>query len=87
MTIEGKEGLGSMYGVVDSMRNMTRAMEELLEFLPQDYVWPTNVNVSPFSVYAEWGRDSSKDPDGGVRLARRQLRGRGDERELSARLA
>ena len=64
MTIEGKESLGSMYGVVDSMRNMTQAMEELLEFLPQDYVWPTHVNVSPFSVYAEWGRDSSKDQMG-----------------------
>ena len=56
MDIENSPGHGSMFGVVDSMRNITSAMEELLRFLPNKFVWPTIVTVSPFSVYVEWGR-------------------------------
>ena len=59
MPIENANGHGSMYGVVDSMHNMTDAMEALLLHLPADFVWPTIFNVSPFSAYAEWGRDDS----------------------------
>ena len=55
MSIENNSGYGSMYGVVDSMRNMTSAMEQLLQFLPENFVWPTIATVSPFSVYLEWG--------------------------------
>ena len=61
MGIENSTDHGSMFGVVDSMQNMTRAMEELLQFLPRDFVWPTNVSVSTFMVYAEWGRDDSRE--------------------------
>lgn len=50
---------GSMFGIVASMGNMTQAFEELLRFLPKDFVWPTILNVTPFSVYAEWGRDDT----------------------------
>ena len=37
MDIENSPGHGSMFGVVDSMRNMTSAMEELLRFLPNKF--------------------------------------------------
>ena len=37
--IENVDGRGSMYGVVDSMRQLTRAFEELLKFLPADFMW------------------------------------------------
>ena len=50
-----------MFGVVDSMRNMADAMDELLRFLPEKFVWPTVINASPFSVIAEWGRDNFTD--------------------------
>ena len=53
------QAYGSMFGVTASMRNMTEAFEGLLQFLPKDFVWPTMVNVSTFSVYAEWGRLSA----------------------------
>ena len=56
MSIESRGGYGSIYGVVDSMRNMTCAMEQLLRFLPENFVWPTIATVSPFSVYWEWGQ-------------------------------
>ena len=52
---------GSMFGVTASMRNMTEAFEELLQFLPKEFVWPTIMDVSTFSAYAEWGRDSTED--------------------------
>ncbi len=64
MAIENSEGYGSMFGVVDGMRYMTNAMEELLRFLPKDFVWPTIMEVSPFSVYAEWGRDDTQEKTG-----------------------
>ena len=50
------QGQGSMFGVVSSMRNMIQAFEELLRFLPDNFIWPTILEVSPFSAYAEWGR-------------------------------
>ena len=56
MSVEGTQGNGSMYGAVDCLRNMSQAMEELLAHLPANFVWPTIVNVSPFSVYVEWGQ-------------------------------
>lgn len=59
MSVEGTQGNGSMYGAVDCLRNMSQAMEELLAHLPANFVWPTIVNVSPFSVYVEWGRRES----------------------------
>lgn len=58
-TIENVDGRGSMYGVVDSMRQLTRTFEELLKFLPTDFVWPTLIGVGPFSSYVEWGRDDA----------------------------
>ena len=48
---------GSMYGLVDSMRHLTKAFEELLDFLPPDFVWPTQMGIGPYSIYVEWGRD------------------------------
>lgn len=63
MNIEGVDGRGSMYGVVDGLRNMTAALESLLEFLPENFVWPTICQASPFSVYAEWGRDDTTQRD------------------------
>ena len=54
MNLEGSPGHGSMFGVVDSMSNLAKAMEDLLRFLPADFVWPTIVKVSPFSIYIEW---------------------------------
>ena len=64
MAIENSQGHGSMFGVVDSLRNMTNAMEQLLQFLPEDFVWPTILDVSPYSVYAEWGRDNTEEGTG-----------------------
>ncbi len=61
------QGHGSMFGVTGSMRNMTEAFEGLLQFLPKDFVWPTMVDVSTFSVYAEWGRNSA-DVDAAVEV-------------------
>ena len=61
MSIENSPKHGSMFGVVDSMRNMTQAMEELLQHLPENFVWPTTVTVSPFSVYVEWGRENTEE--------------------------
>ena len=69
MTIENSDGNGSMFGVVDSLNNLASAMTELLKFLPQDFVWPTIQDVSPFSAYAEWGRDdTTEDMDKSVWL-------------------
>ena len=59
--VENQDGKGSMYGVVDNLGRMTKALEETLAFLPENFVWPTNVAVSPFSVYLEWGRDNSEE--------------------------
>ena len=61
MGIENEPGHGSMFGVVDSMQNMTQAMAELLQFLPKNFVWPTNVNVSTFMVITEWGRSNFRE--------------------------
>ncbi len=58
MGMENAPGHGSMFGVVDSMQNMTRAMAELLQFLPKNFVWPTRMDVSPFIVITEWGRSN-----------------------------
>ena len=62
--VENVDMHGSMYGLVDSMRHLTKAFEELLEFLPTDFVWPTQISVGPFSIYVEWGRDESTKPMG-----------------------
>ena len=61
MSIENSSEYGSMFGVVDNMRKMTQAMEDLLRHLPENFVWPTYVKVSPFSVYFEWGRENTND--------------------------
>ncbi len=66
MGIENSQGHGSMFGVVDSLNNLASAMTELLQFLPEDFVWPTILNASPFSAYAEWGRDSTTENLRGV---------------------
>ena len=60
MHVEGTQGRGSMFGAVDSLQNMTRAFEALLEFLPDGFVWPTSFDVSPFMVYASWGRTETE---------------------------
>ena len=57
--IEDSDDHGSMYGVVDSLDHLTRALEQLLRRLPKEFMWPTIVEASPFSAYAEWGRDST----------------------------
>ena len=54
--IESERGDGSMYGVVDSLRNATEAMRQLERFLPNDFVWPTGVHVSPGKVTVEWAQ-------------------------------
>ena len=60
MNIESSDGRGSTFGIVDSLLYMTKAMEELLVFLPADFVWPTVFQASPFSVYVEWGREDTQ---------------------------
>ena len=55
MPVEGMNGNGSMYGVVDNMHVMAGVLEELLQYLPKDFVWPSIVGFSPFSAYLEWG--------------------------------
>ena len=59
---ENVDGRGSMYGVVDTMRQLTRALEDLLNFLPADFVWPTQFSLKPLSTYVEWGRDDPTAP-------------------------
>ena len=55
-----------MYGVVDNLRNLSKAMDELLPFLPEDFVWPTIVGFSPFQTYLEWGvRDDAQESERG----------------------
>ena len=60
MGIEGSQGNGSMFGVVDSLRNMTSAMEEILRYLPEDFVWPTVVTVFRFQFF--WSGDNAITP-------------------------
>ena len=57
MAIEGQGFNGSMYGAVDSLVMAGRAMEELLAFLPADFMWPTNIDVSPGIVTIEWSHE------------------------------
>ena len=54
---------GPIYGVVDSLRNATAAMEELAEFLPADFMWPTGIHASPGKVTIEWAQAPLKEPD------------------------
>ena len=61
MGIEGSENHGSMFGVVDSINNLARALEKLLQFLPSEFVWPTIISASPYSATAEWGRDNASE--------------------------
>ena len=51
---------GSMYGVVDSLHNATEAMRQLEEYLPNGFMWPTNVDVSPGRVTVRWAQGSLK---------------------------
>ena len=53
--MESVNGRGSMYGVADSVENMSNAMKEMLKYLPGDSMWPMVWKVSPYQVYAEWG--------------------------------
>ena len=60
MTIENSPSLGSMFGCVDSLHNLSSALQEILGYLPDNFVWPTILETAPFSAYAEWGlRDST----------------------------
>ena len=54
--IESARDDGSMYGVVDSLRNATEAMRQLERFLPDDFMWPTGVHASPGKVTVEWAQ-------------------------------
>ncbi|MCY4018904.1 MAG: hypothetical protein OXG39_05815 [Chloroflexi bacterium] len=49
---------GAMFGVVDSLKNMSQSFESLSQHLPEDFVWPTYVKVSPFGIYVAWGCES-----------------------------
>ena len=62
MTIENSPSLGSMFGCVDSLHNLSTALQEILGYLPDDFVWPTILNTAPFSAYAEWGRFDTTEP-------------------------
>ena len=53
---------GSMYGVVDSLHNATEAMRQLEEHLPNGFMWPTNVDVSPGRVTIRWAQAPLKEP-------------------------
>ena len=53
---------GSMYGVVDSLHNATEAMRQLEEYLPNGFMWPTNVDVSPGRVTVRWAQAPLKEP-------------------------
>lgn len=53
---------GSMYGVVDSLHNATEAMRQLEEYLPNGFMWPTNVDVSPGRVAIRWAQSPLKEP-------------------------
>ena len=45
-----------MYGAVASLRNAVEAMEELVEFLPDDFIWPTDTDIFPNSVTIGWNQ-------------------------------
>ena len=55
---------GPTFGVADSMRNATTAMEELAKFLPDDFMWPTGIHASPGKVTVEWAQAPLKTSDG-----------------------
>ena len=61
---EGESGQysGSMYGVVDSLHNATEAMRQLEEHLPDGFMWPTNVDVSPGRVAIRWAQAPLEEP-------------------------
>lgn len=61
MSIETSQDHGSMFGVVDSLNNMARALEDLLRYLPDKFVWPTTWRVSPYTIYAEWAREDTEE--------------------------
>lgn len=54
--IESERDDGSMYGVVESLRNATEAMSQLERFLPNDFMWPTGLHASPGKVTVEWAQ-------------------------------
>ena len=69
--LEGERGLreddkrhytGSMFGVVDSLLNATEAMRQLEEHLPDGFMWPTNVDVSPGRVAIRWSQAPLREP-------------------------
>ena len=53
---ESRQYSGSMYGIVDSLHNATEAMRQLEEYLPNGFMWPTDVDVSPGKVTVEWAQ-------------------------------
>ena len=59
MTIERSPSLGSMFACVDSLHNLSTALQEILGYLPDDSEWPTIQESAPFSAYAEWGQRNS----------------------------
>lgn len=61
MVIENSPSLGSMYGCVDSLHNLSSALQEILGYLPDDFVWPTILDAKPFGAYAEWGRHDTQE--------------------------
>ena len=50
------DGHDPMYGVPNSMRKATEAMEELAQFLPDDFMWPTGIHAAPGRVTVEWSQ-------------------------------
>ena len=59
---ENSQYTGSMYGVVDSLHNATEAMRQLQEHLPDGFMWPTNVDVSPGRVAIRWAQAPLREP-------------------------
>ena len=53
---ESRQYSGSMYGIVDSLHNATEAMRQLEDYLPNGFMWPTDVDVSPGKVTVEWAQ-------------------------------
>lgn len=58
MGTEGKGGKGSMYGAADSLRNLSEAVDELLEYLPENFLWPSELQAGPKKAGALWRHGS-----------------------------
>ena len=67
MGMENAPGHGSMFGVVDSMQNMTRAMAELLQFLPKEFRLADQDGC--IAVHSHHRMGTQQPPDGYQRIS------------------